>query len=106
MGRGAVQNGIDIDNQCCGRMCCLPLLRNPTAVLTSNYQTKHEHTNPVHNVKPLANHDKLELFDIPGFHAMQLVTTNLHRATSQKSELNSNITLPPVSVTVLKYNFS
>jgi hypothetical protein len=80
------------------------LRRNPTDV-TPNYQTIREHSNPVHNVKPLANHDKLVLLEISGFDAMQLVTTNLHRTTSQKSEINLNITLPPTSVTVLNTTF-
>jgi len=43
---------------------CLHLQCNPTP----NYRTIYEHTNPVHNVKPLANHDKLVLFGISGFH--------------------------------------
>ena len=86
-------------------MCCLHLPHNPTAVVTPNYQTIHEHINPVHNVKPLANHDKLSLFEISGFHAMQLDTTNLHGATTQKSDIILNIALPPTSVTVLNTTF-
>jgi hypothetical protein len=56
--------------------------------LTPNYQTIYEHTNPVHNVKPLANHYKHVLFETSGFHTVQFVTTNLYRATSHKNEIN------------------
>lgn len=124
MGRDAVQNGIHTDSQCCGRTCCLHLQRNPTAVVTTNYQTIQstqtirpytayklsdhiEHTNPAYNVKPLANYDKLVhvLLEISYFHAMQLVTTSFYRATTQKSEISLSITLPPTSVTVLNTTF-